>query len=272
MRRDTQLGRVAYSDFGQRLHFTPPFLNVDVKSYFFADGQKKPTYREEMGLYIRSFFPLSTSEGTRTMRGEMEQVPPRETPSTAGRRLCHPYALSALFLTDDACRGLPEPGSALIRWGASGGSPLYVSPFTVGDVVREGESLLLLRSGGGTHRVGLPVGNSNICTWYDSGWGFAMRCRLDVLPRPESLDLAMVAPTEGGAHTVHSHPPAKTPLGGRGSKTNPYAEGGPTSIKRLRLVARAKTPSPESALNLQRRTASNMAPLSLRRGCSFPLN
>ena len=166
------------------------------------------------------------------MYGEMEQVSPCETTITAGRRLCLPYALSALFPSDDACRGIARTGLGPYTMESIGRLAPVRFSFYGEDVVREGEYLPLLQSGDRTHCVGLSVGSSNFCTRYDSEWDFVMRCLLDMLQHPESLDLALVTPTEGGALTVHSHPSANTPLGGRQSKTNPYAVGGPTSIKR----------------------------------------
>ena len=79
------------------------------------------------------------------MYGEMEQVSPSENSSTAGRMLCLPYALSALFPTDDACRGIVRTGLGPYTMESIGRLAPVRFSFYGEDVVMEGEYLLLLQ-------------------------------------------------------------------------------------------------------------------------------
>ena len=166
------------------------------------------------------------------MYGAMEQVSPNNTEDTAGRGLCLPYAVSALFPGVAAFREILRTGSGPYTMESIGGEVAMRFSIYGEEVVSAGEYLLLLESGGRTHCVGLSVENNNVCTWYGAERDFVMRFPLDLLPRPESIDLALVTSSESGLYIAHTRPSAKTPLGGRRPKADPDSIDGGTSNKR----------------------------------------
>ena len=72
------------------------------------------------------------------MHGVMEQVSPSNTGGTAGRRLCLPYELSALFPVDEACTEIVRTGCGPYTMESIGREAPIRFPFYGEEVVSEG--------------------------------------------------------------------------------------------------------------------------------------
>ena len=156
-----------------------------------------------------------TYDDVRIMYGEMDQVSPSCKGESVGRRLCLPYAVSHLFPYLEEARQLLRYGTGPYTMHQFGNDVPIRFSFYGEEEVREGKYILLVETGGGEHCVGLSESGEGVCTWYDSEWDFVMSCPVAILPHPESLDLVLLACTEKGVLTSHSHPRSRTHIGGR---------------------------------------------------------